>query len=707
MKKLFYSVTALLTILIVGCTKFEEPVAEKYAPAPDFSIDTLVTVADSSATFKICIDKINTTRFAVALLDEEVMDLDLPEALTLLKGNVTPKDRIVLFNADTLNLKGDTTITYISKNLLVSVHGDSISYTYTGLQPNTDYTFVAVVSNKFGMVGDVKSTSITTTDLLAPVMGKATRGDTDGVLSVAFSEAMKRGEGKVTAMYYAPYDFSITGTIPPENIHCEIDGKNITFTCDSVPAGALVLISWEAGAFKDIKGNNCNATVTEVNMTTGTVDNGCFFMTETEPFSFALAGIEDYSKPFVDYKTFKPSIGYSKPLYINYDPEDDSQPEITIYYAKDDVVSYMPVTWDVNDTAIVLAFSKEMEYGAKISFTIPAGAVVDAFGNPNKEFKVDDAWMRSYGLTINDVLGLYDVAYVNNKGAIVNTSMLISRSGSDPKKVVVSRWYYDSACLNGYFDGDLGILFIEDMQYMGQNGAYEVYFATAREDGYAQLQYNPETKSFSSDMEAEIYRLAVSAGSVLGYFDYTTEVLATYADDQTITYNYTKDLMVGDYRFIYHSYFDSDPESLDTITCVIEAIDDTTLIIKDFYFPGSEMVAYFDSVSGKLSIPDWQLIGQYAGYDCYNSTYDLTEIPFSCSPDGTAMADATESENEILWGILLPDYGNSGAWLELSEGNLYLEPYEPEPAEPEASGVSMRQSFDVSRLHTDMVKPVR
>jgi len=101
---------------------------------------------------------------------------------------------------------------------------------------------------------------------------------------VAFSEAMKRGEGKITAMYYAPYDFSINGTIDPENIHCEIDGKNITFTCDSVPAGALVLVSWEAGAFKDLKGNNCNAAVTEINMTDGTIANGCYFMAENEPF---------------------------------------------------------------------------------------------------------------------------------------------------------------------------------------------------------------------------------------------------------------------------------------------------------------------------------------------------------------------------------------------------------------------------------------
>ena len=705
MKRILYSVTALLTIFMVGCTKFDEATSEQYAPAPDFSIDATAAVADSSATFKIAIDKVNTTRFAVALLNDSVAVGEYPESMTLLKGNVDPKARVCKFNADTLAMRSDTTVSYVYKDLLVQITGSEISYTYSGLEPNTPYTFVAVVSNKFGMTGDVKGLPVTTTDNLAPAMSKASRSESYGSLTLAFSENMQRGDGKVSVKYYAPYDFSITGTVPEENIKCEIKGKEVSISCDSVPAGALMLVSWEAGAFKDIKGNNCNAVVTEMNMKTGRVDNGCYFMIANEPFSFTKAGVEKLGETFVDYTTFMPTISYNKPLYVQYD-EDDESAEIALLYVKDDVQVLLPALWDVADSAIVIGFKKEMDYGAKVSFSIPAGAVVDAFGNPNKAFVVEDAWMRSYGLTDNDIVGLYDVVYVNQKGTEVQTSMLVTRSGDALK---VSRLFVDQSCLDAYFDGDMGILYIEDWQYMYSrpDRGWDIYFATNRDDGYAQLQYNPDTKSFYSDYTAEFFQYVADAesGSPLGYLEYTTEVLATYADDQN--YGYDKDLMVGDYRFIYHSYFDEeDPNSLDTITCSIVAGDnDTTLIIKDFVFAGSEVVATFDTVSGKLAIPDGQFLGMYGPYECYMSTYDLDDITFVCSPDGSAVADGSASDYGILWGVPAVNEGKVAGYLYLAEGDLYLEPYEPEE-EPAPAAAPMRQASTGNasfELHTDML----
>ena len=706
MKRIIYSVTALLTIFMVGCTKFDEATSEQYAPAPDFSIDATAAVADSSATFKIAIDKVNTTRFAVALLNDSVAAEEYPESMTLLKGNVDPKARVCKFNADTLAMRSDTTVSYVYKDLLVQITGSEISYTYSGLEPNTPYTFVAVVSNKFGMTGDVKGLPVTTTDNLAPALAKASRSESYGSLTFAFSENMQRGDGKVSVKYYAPYDFSITGTVPEENIKCEIKGKEVSVSCDSVPAGALMLVSWEAGAFKDIKGNNCNAVVTEMNMKTGRVDNGCYFMVANEPFSFTKAGVEKLGETFVDYTTFMPTISYNKPLYVQYD-EDDESAEIALLYVKDDVQVLLPALWDVADSAIVIGFKKEMDYGAKVSFSIPAGAVVDAFGNPNKAFVVEDAWMRSYGLTDNDIVGLYDVSYASAAagGEIVETSMLITRSGNALK---VSRLFFDEACLDAHFDGDMGILYIDDFQYMTSiaSKGWDIYFVTGREDGYAQLQYNPDTKSFSSEEEAEIgeYVVSSSTGSGLGWLEYSLAVAASYAENQD--YGYDKDLMVGDYRFIYHSYFDDDPETLDTITCSIVAGDnDTTLIIKDFVFAGSEVVATFDTVSGKLVIPDWQFLGMYGKYECYMSTYDLADITFTCSPDGSALADGSESPNGILWGVPAVNEGKVAGWLLLSEGDLYLEPYEPEE-EPAPAAAPMRQASTGNasfELHTDML----
>lgn len=656
MKKSIYSITALLIILAVGCTKFDAPTTETYAPAPEFSVVPQAAVADSSATFKLVIDKKNTTRFSVALINDKLDAAEYPDSMALLKGNVSAK-KVQQFNADTLKLNSDT-----------------LSFTYPGLMPNSAYTFVAVVSNKFGMVSPVKGLSVLTSDNLAPVMTKATPGDA-GSFSIAFSEPMQRGSGKITAKYYAPFDLTVTGEIDSKFINCTVNGKDVSISCDSVPAGALVLVSWEAGAFKDMKGNNCNANVTEINMTTGKIDNGCYFYVEKEPFSFSVSDVLGLGEPFIDYTVFQPTVSYEKPMFINYD-ENDAQPVINMFYTKDGIETKLPAQWDVNDTAIIFSFYKEMEYGSKISFTVPEGAVVDAFGNPNKEFKVNEAWMRSYGLTVDDILGVYDVQYLSAAtGDVEETSMLITRSADG---LQVSRLFSDNTVLSADFDGDLAILYIEDFQYMYSIEAkgYDVYFATGRDDGYAQLQYNPISKSFSSSETAEIGQyVLIPATGQKGWMDYSMEVVATYSADQSV--NYPNNLMLGSYQWIFHSYFDDDPDTRDTITCTI-ADADTSLVIKDFYFEGNEIVAYFDSIDGKLVIPDWQFIGTYGAYDCYNSTYDLGSITFTCSPDGTAFADGNESEYNILWGIYIPDYGTNGAWLKLSEGDLILKPYTPE-----------------------------
>ena len=675
MKKSIYSITALLTILMVGCTKFDAPSTETYAPAPEFSVDN-VAVADSSATFKLVIDRANTTRFTVALINDNLAAAEYPDSMSLLKGNVSAKS-VKQFNADTLATEMGT-----------------LTFSYPGLMPNTPYTFVAVVSNKFGMVSSVKGTTVLTTDNLSPVVSKATPGDA-GSFSVAFSEPMQRGEGKITAKYYAPFDLSVTGDIDSKFINCSVDGKNVSISCDSVPAGALVLVSWEAGAFKDLKGNNCNANVTEINMTTGRVANGCYFYVENEPFSFSMADVSELYEPFVDYTVFEPTIGYDKPMFINYD-EDDNQPQITLFYNKDEVETKLPAIWDVNDTAIIISFNKEMEYGAKVSFSIPEGAVVDAFGNPNEAFEIEGAWMRSYGLTVDDILGVYDVQYLSAaSGAVEECSMLITRSADG---LQVSRLFYDESVLSASFDGDLGILFIDDFQYITTlYDVYDIYFATGTDKESAQLQYNPDNRTFSSNEYAEMGQYYVNTTSGKGgWMDFTETVTATYSDDQSV--NYPNNLMLGSYQWIFHSYFDQDPDTRDTITCTI-ADADTSLVIKDFYFEGSEIVAYFDSINGSLVIPDWQLIGIYAGaYECFNSTYDLGAIIFTCAPDGSAVAKGSESENNILWGIQATQGGVSKGWLELSMGDLILKPYTPEVT------ASVRASKRSASLEIDDIK---
>lgn len=75
-------------------------------------------------------------------------------------------------------------------------------------------------------------------------------------MAVTFSEKLQRGEGKVYATVYAinalneePVEFEM----PDSTI--VIKGADVTFTTPEVHAGANVCITWDEGAFTDLKGN--------------------------------------------------------------------------------------------------------------------------------------------------------------------------------------------------------------------------------------------------------------------------------------------------------------------------------------------------------------------------------------------------------------------------------------------------------------------
>lgn len=139
---------------------------------------------------------------------------------------------------------------------------------------------------------------------------------------------------------------------------------------------------------------------------------------------------------------------------------------------------------------------------------------------------------------------------------------------------------------------------------------------------------------------------------------------------------YSKDMMTGSYMLIYHSYFDDDTLSItmDTLFCSIVSGDSTALIIKNLLFDSTEVIAQFDASTGKLVIDDWQFLGMYGIYEIYLSTMDLDEITFYCNPDGTAVTDVSDSPLGFVMGFYAMKDGKREGWLDLAEGNVYLEP---------------------------------
>ena len=53
---------------------------------------------------------------------------------------------------------------------------------------------------------------------------------------------------------------------------------------------------------------------------------------------------------------------------------------------------------------------------------------------------------------------------------------------------------------------------------------------------------------------------------------------------------------------------------------------------------------------------------------------DLDEITFYCNPDGTAVTDVSDSPLGFVMGFYAMKDGKREGWLDLAEGNVYLEP---------------------------------
>ena len=59
---------------------------------------------------------------------------------------------------------------------------------------------------------------------------------------------------------------------------------------------------------------------------------------------------------------------------------------------------------------IAIALKEDPGFGTVATYTIAAGSYVDIFGNENLEYSLDyGAYFCSYGYTINDVVGTYNV----------------------------------------------------------------------------------------------------------------------------------------------------------------------------------------------------------------------------------------------------------------------------------------------------------
>lgn len=511
MKKLVYSLS-LVMLVIAGCISFDDAVTENYGAGPSVAIDIQAGVPADSA-FTIYLTPSQGTTYYSYIIDEsdEAEELDPYTLLkcgysgaVLLNTATTPKDTIIITDAT----------------------------------PNTTYQIYAVASNEKGVAGKVAVAGITTTDVGVPRASRIARDAANKAATVTFSEALTRGTGKVTAKYYKEWDIMNPVDLTEDEITVEVSGSSVKFGAPTAPNGATVAFSWEAGAFKDLKGNNCTALNSGLNMTTGLFTN-VYFQVPTAPFSVTDDNIvsPENGALIADWTTFAGVIKFDKDIY-RYDAG-VVLGDLTVTYAGSDMNATIKLAaddWSVQDSAITFSLPKAPAAGDIITVQIVEGAVTDVLGNPNAAFSSKVYW-KYFAMTKDMAVGNFEINYISYWGDgnfEVFDSITIEFDSEVENGLIIKGLLFDDSEIKGSYDLDAGEIYIPDWQKLGSyydaddDKTYALMFSTYGVDE-ATFTVNADGTMESTDYWGVYYTDDATMTEEVGWYDLSVSaVLVPY-----------------------------------------------------------------------------------------------------------------------------------------------------------------------------------
>lgn len=387
----------------------------------------------------------------------------------------------------------------------VKYSAEEPSYTFeVKADPNTTYQIYAVAGSEMGFVSAVVNKSVLTTDTVSPAY-KAVESEGHQVL-FTFSETVKRNVegGAIKVPYYASYspEFEATAasageiTVPEDSI--TVAGNQALIAVPGLPTGALYTISIPAGAFVDAVGQKLPGYESKFVMAEDSKGN-------LAPAPKGFYGEIDYVElPMfgeLDVETFTEwDGGFCIPVESDYALADFSSKNfITVTYEKvvENAVETIVYTlepeadYNVTSLGLVVNLPAEPELGANVTINIPAGGLYDVFGNDCEEW--EHTMKYSYGYTLEDIVGKYDLLEMNGlTGQPVISELVIVKSDDAKKGNVMFTSYGGFDCtktpIYADFDFDSGILEVASGQTIGyvkdaEGTSYPVVIATAVVEG--------------------------------------------------------------------------------------------------------------------------------------------------------------------------------------------------------------------------------
>ena len=438
----------MVLVGLTSCTSFDDPTTENYGAGP--SVDVTITAGTpSDSAFTVVITPSAGSLYYAYAIGKSAAPQAI-DSTTLYKGGY---GNSVIKVAD----KATTTINI------------------TDADPNTTYYVYAVAGSDKGIVGNMTVKGITTTDVLSPGPKTIQKDEDNAAVKLTFSEAIQRGEGAVTAQYYKEWDILRPVEVPAEDLTVQVSGSSVIFAADNIPAGAYVCFSYEAGAFKDGKGNPCRALNSGLNDTTGEFSGAWVHVTNV-PFEIdddQVTAPED-GAIISNVEDFKGEITLDEDIYRNDETVEDGDLSVT-YTSDSRVVTYKLTAdqWSVSGNKINFVLPATPENGDYITFSMVEGAVTDVLGNPNAEYTSSAVWKYStFKPTVADVLGTFNYAVTlksNSKTYDLGNFTISEYTGEDaePGDVVISDLYMDGSKIYGYYDLETAQLYIQRYQALG------------------------------------------------------------------------------------------------------------------------------------------------------------------------------------------------------------------------------------------------
>ena len=438
----------MVLVGLTSCTSFDDPTTENYGAGP--SVDVTITAGTpSDSAFTVVITPSAGSLYYAYAIGKSAAPQAI-DSTTLYKGGY---GNSVIKVAD----KATTTINI------------------TDADPNTTYYVYAVAGSDKGIVGNMTVKGITTTDVLSPGPKTIQKDEANAAVKLTFSEAIQRGEGAVTAQYYKEWDILRPVEVPAEDLTVQVSGSSVIFAADNIPAGAYVCFSYEAGAFKDGKGNPCRALNSGLNDTTGEFSGAWVHVTNV-PFEIddkQVTAPED-GAIISNVEDFKGEITLDEDIYRNDETVEDGDLSVT-YTSDSRVVTYKLTAdqWSVSGNKINFVLPATPENGDYITFSMVEGAVTDVLGNPNAEYTSSAVWKYStFKPTVADVLGTFNYAVTlksNSKTYDLGNFTISEYTGEDaePGDVVISDLYMDGSKIYGYYDLETAQLYIQRYQALG------------------------------------------------------------------------------------------------------------------------------------------------------------------------------------------------------------------------------------------------